>query len=103
MIGLVKHPPKFCFAKLRQARACKAHRASKMPSSLTISKMHCYFCQKNLKEVNFKDAKVLENFISAAGKIKRRKKTRLCQRHQKKVAQAIKRARFLALLPYVRE
>ncbi|PIZ00726.1 30S ribosomal protein S18 [bacterium (Candidatus Gribaldobacteria) CG_4_10_14_0_8_um_filter_33_9] len=65
--------------------------------------MHCYFCQKNIKDIDFKNTKVLEGFVSAAGKIKARKKTNLCSFHQRKTAQAIKRARFLALLPYVKE
>ena len=65
--------------------------------------MHCYFCQKNYQEIDFKEVKTLERFISASGKIKARKKTKLCQRHQKRLAQAIKRARFLALMPYVKE
>ena len=65
--------------------------------------MHCYFCQKNIKEIDFKDTKALERFISAAAKIKKRKKTHFCARHQKRFARAIKRARFMALLPYVKE
>ena len=65
--------------------------------------MHCYFCQRNIKEIDFKDIKALKQFISASGKIKARKKTWLCSFHQRRLAQAIKRARFLALLPYVRE
>ena len=62
--------------------------------------MSCYFCQRDTKEINFRDVKTLGFFISAQGKIKPRKKTRLCAKHQKKLAEAIKRARFLALLPY---
>jgi small subunit ribosomal protein S18 len=65
--------------------------------------MHCYFCQKNIKEIDFKETAILEKFTSAAGKIKARKKTGLCSQHQRKLARAIKRARYLALLPYVKE
>jgi len=65
--------------------------------------MHCYFCQRNIKEIDYKDTKTLSQFISLSGKIKPRKKTGLCSRHQRRLAQAIKRARFLALLPYVKE
>jgi len=65
--------------------------------------MHCYFCQRNIKEIDFKDTRALRQFISASGKIKTRKKTGLCSFHQRRLSQAIKRARFLALLPYVRE
>jgi len=64
--------------------------------------MHCYFCQQNIKEIDFKSTQVLSKFISAAGKIKSRKKTGLCAKHQKHLAQAIKRARFMALMPYTK-
>jgi len=64
--------------------------------------MQCYFCQRNIKEIDFKEVKTLENFISAQGKIKPRKKTGLCAYHQRRVAKAIKRARILALLPFVK-
>lgn len=65
--------------------------------------MHCYFCQRNIKEIDYKETQSLKRFIAASGKIKARKKTGLCGQHQRKMAQAIKRARFLALLPYVKE
>jgi len=65
--------------------------------------MPCYFCQRNIKEIDFKDIQTLQRFISLLGKIRPRKKTGLCAQHQRKVARAIKRARYLALLPYVRE
>jgi len=65
--------------------------------------MSCYFCQKNTKEIDFRKSKVLEKFTSAAGKIKRRKKTGLCAYHQRRLARAIKRARYLALLAYVKK
>lgn len=65
--------------------------------------MHCYFCQKNIKDIDFKNVKILEGFMSAGGKIKAREKTKLCSFHQRKTAQAIKRARFLALLPYIKK
>lgn len=65
--------------------------------------MPCYFCQKNAKEIDFKKSKILESFTSAAGKIKPRRKTGLCAYHQRRLAQAIKRARYLALLPYIKK
>jgi len=64
---------------------------------------NCYFCKKNINEIDFKDTNILENYISRASKIKGKKKTKLCAKHQRKVALAIKRARFLALLPYIPE
>jgi len=64
--------------------------------------MHCYFCQKNQNQIDLRDTQSLSRFIAVSGKIKSRKKTMLCAKHQRGATNAIKRARFLALLPYVR-
>jgi small subunit ribosomal protein S18 len=61
----------------------------------------CYFCGRN--QVDWKDIVVLRKFLSAAFKIKRQEKTSLCAKHQREVALAIKRARQMALLPYLSE
>jgi len=58
----------------------------------------CYFCKQNIKEVDFKEVDLLKKFITGLGKIKSRKKTGLCKYHQRRIAQAIKRARNLGLL-----
>jgi small subunit ribosomal protein S18 len=63
--------------------------------------MTCYFCSQNAKEIDFKDVDILKKFLSAAYKIKHRKGTGLCARHQRKLTQAVKRARQMALLPYL--
>lgn len=60
--------------------------------------MNCYFCQKNIKEIDFKYADLLRRFISGLGKIRPRRKTGLCATHQRKLAKAVKRARHLGLL-----
>ncbi|MDP2664304.1 MAG: 30S ribosomal protein S18 [bacterium] len=60
--------------------------------------MECYFCQRNVREIDFKDAHILKKFISGSGKIRPKKKTGVCSSHQRKLARAIKRARTLALL-----
>ncbi|MFA6190350.1 MAG: 30S ribosomal protein S18 [Candidatus Staskawiczbacteria bacterium] len=60
----------------------------------------CYFCQKNIDSVDFKNIELLSKFISGFYKIKPRKKTNLCMYHQKKVATAVKRARQMGLLPF---
>jgi len=66
--------------------------------------MHCYFCQKGIKkELDFKETALLKKFTAVSAKIRSRKKTGLCAQHQRRLAQAIKRARYLALLPFVRE
>jgi len=60
--------------------------------------MECYFCQRNIKNIDFKETQILRKFISASGKIKPKKRTGVCSSHQRKLARAIKRARYLALL-----
>ncbi|MER3570277.1 MAG: 30S ribosomal protein S18 [Patescibacteria group bacterium] len=61
----------------------------------------CYFCSQAAKEIDYKDVEVLRKFLSAAYKIKKRKHTGLCSWHQRKFARAVKRARQMALLPYL--
>jgi len=60
--------------------------------------MECYFCKKNIKDIEFKDAVFLRRFISGLGKIRKRSKTGLCATHQRKTTHAIKRARHMGLL-----
>jgi len=61
--------------------------------------MACYFCQKNIQTIDFKDTEILRHFTSGTGKIRPKKKTGACATHQRQIAQAVKRARFLALMP----
>jgi len=61
---------------------------------------NCYFCQKGIEDIDFKETDVLRKFISGMAKIKARKKTGACSTHQRKLSKAIKRARYLGLLPF---
>lgn len=61
----------------------------------------CYFCVNNLKEIDYKDANFLRRFINSYGKILPRKRTGSCSKHQRKLAIAIKRARVMAIIPFV--
>ncbi|MDR2865185.1 MAG: 30S ribosomal protein S18 [Spirochaetaceae bacterium] len=60
----------------------------------------CRFCTQKLK-IDYKDADVLRRFVTERGKILPRRITGTCAKHQRAVAWAIKRARILALLPFV--
>ena len=60
----------------------------------------CYFSTTSTP-IDYKDAVTLKMFISPQGKIVSRHKTGTTTRNQRKLAQAIKRARFLAIVPYV--
>jgi len=62
--------------------------------------MDCFFCQKGIEEIDFKETDLLKRFVSGLAKIRPRKKTGVCAKHQRRLATAIKRARFLALLPF---
>ncbi|MDP1688879.1 MAG: 30S ribosomal protein S18 [bacterium] len=62
----------------------------------------CYFCSQNIQEVDHKDPELLIRFISSQAKIIDPRHTGTCAKHQRKLAQAIKQARFLGLLPFVR-
>ena len=68
-----------------------------------IGKRHkaCYFCVNSIDDADYKDAHILQKFISSYGKIAPRRRSGLCAKHQRKAAQAIKRARIMALLPFV--
>ncbi|MDD3156476.1 MAG: 30S ribosomal protein S18 [Candidatus Pacebacteria bacterium] len=60
----------------------------------------CYFCQKGIANIDYKDIDTLKKFISSQYKILPRKKTFTCAKHQRALCAAIKRARIMALLPF---
>lgn len=62
---------------------------------------NCPFCYANKHEINYKDTELLRRYLSSFGKIVSRKRSGVCVWHQRKLARAIKRARFMALLPYI--
>ena len=63
--------------------------------------MTCPLCQKAIENIDYTNADFLRQFLVETGKIKSRRKTRLCAKHQRQITQAVKRARYLGLLPYV--
>jgi len=71
------------------------------PSAGPIRKKNCWFCRNKIDEVDWKDVNQLRRYISEKGKIRNRRITGACRRHQRQVAVAVKRAREMALLPYV--
>lgn len=62
-----------------------------------------YFEENNITHIDYKDTDILERFLTEHGRIQHRRDTGLSSRHQRQVAKAIKRARFMGLLPYVRQ
>lgn len=63
----------------------------------------CQFCADKSQEIDYKDVEKLKRFVSDKGKILPRRVTGTCALHQRKVTEAIKRARTIALLPYTAE
>ncbi len=68
-----------------------------------IRRRNCFFCKEHIAEIDYKNINQLRRYISERGKIRSRRITGACRRHQVQVAQAVKRAREMALLPYVAE
>ena len=66
-----------------------------------LRRKSCYFCKEKIDEVDYKNSNQLRRYVSEKGKIRNRRVTGACRRHQRQVAVAVKRAREMALLPYV--
>ena len=66
-------------------------------------KKTCSFCADKVEVIDYKDTSKLKRFLSEAGKILPRRITGNCAKHQRALTVAIKRARHLALMPYVTE
>ena len=63
----------------------------------------CRFCANPKMKIDYKDIETLNRFVSDHGKIRSRRQTGTCAKHQRQLAKEIKRARHLALLPFTGE
>ena len=61
----------------------------------------CAFCKQKIEQIDYKDIAQLRRYLSERGRIRGRGNTGACRRHQSQLATAIKRAREMALLPYI--
>lgn len=61
---------------------------------------NCNFCKKKIEWIDYKDANSLKRYLGTWSKLKSAKDIGTCTRHQRRLGEAVKRARFLALLPY---
>lgn len=66
-----------------------------------VGEKQCYFCTSNIKIIDYKDSELLRRFLSPRSKILARRKTAVCAKHQRKLARSVKRARQMAILPYI--
>jgi len=65
-------------------------------------KKECHFCVNQISDVDYKDAEFLDRFTSSYGKILPTRKTGSCSKHQRKLSLAIKHARIMALMAFVK-
>ncbi len=84
-----------------QDRSMKEGVRPKIHRQLFRRRKVCPFCEKGAPKIDYKDTRLLQRYISERGKILPRRISFVSSAHQRELAQAIKRARHLALLPYV--
>ena len=65
------------------------------------SNKKCYFTENNIKYIDYKDVDLLKKFLNPHARIITRKRTGVTAKHQRNLAMAVKRARFMGLLPFV--
>jgi small subunit ribosomal protein S18 len=61
----------------------------------------CYFSQNNIRHIDYKDTEILKKFLNPHGRMVSSKKSGVSAKSQRQLATAVKRARFMGLLPYV--
>ena len=92
-------------------RSYRSTKKRRLPPWLTIKqrkagrrrKKVCVFCGKENNEIDYKDVNKLKRYVSERGKILPRRITGNCAKHQRALTVSIKRARHLALMPYVQD
>jgi len=89
------------FFKVAKQRSRPTRRRDKKGGPGSGRRKSCQYCRDKVEHVDYKDITALRKFISDRGKIRSRRITGACRRHQNQIATAVKRARELALLPYV--
>lgn len=72
-------------------------------SRIIPEQRHCFFCIHHVEEPDYKDVQLLGRFVSSYKKIAPTRRSGVCTAHQRKLKTAIKRARVMALMPYIPE
>jgi len=78
-------------------------RGARRPRGRKPRRKVCQFCVEKVNGIDYKDVGRLRRFTSERGKILPRRMTGTCAKHQRQLSTAIKRARTIALMPYVSE
>jgi small subunit ribosomal protein S18 len=89
------------FSNVAKQRSRPTRRRDRKGGPGSGRRKSCQYCRDKVAFVDYKDINALRKFISDRGKIRSRRITGACRRHQNQIATAVKRARELALLPYV--
>lgn len=66
-----------------------------------MEKSRCRFCREAIDNIDYKDVQTLQKLCTAQGKLFSRKRSGNCAHHQRKAKTAVKRARYMALMPYI--
>ncbi|HET6508762.1 MAG TPA: 30S ribosomal protein S18 [Baekduia sp.] len=90
-------------AKQRKSATKPSRRRDKKGGPGSGRRKPCPYCKDKIELVDYKDVTGLRRFVSERGKIRSRRITGACRRHQNQISTAVKRARELALLPYAAE
>ncbi|OHA81229.1 MAG: 30S ribosomal protein S18 [Candidatus Yonathbacteria bacterium RIFCSPHIGHO2_01_FULL_51_10] len=61
----------------------------------------CFFSQNNVKHIDYKNTDIIRKFLTPSASIMPRRRSGVCSKHQRMLSLAVKRARFLGLLPYI--
>ena len=64
--------------------------------------MNCNFCDDNINRVDYKNKELLRRFVTSQFKIATSRRNQICNKHQRMIANAVKNARYMALMPYTR-
>lgn len=64
--------------------------------------MNCTFCKDNINHIDYKNTQFLRKYVTSEFRIGTSKRNKLCNKHQRMIANSIKLARFMALMPYTR-
>lgn len=82
------------------APATEAAPAARKPFKRMNKKKVCQFCVDKAEAIDYKDANKLRKYVTEKGKMLPRRMTGVCAKHQRMLAEAVKRARIVALLPF---
>ena len=75
-------------------------RGARRPRGRKPRRKVCAFCVDKIEYIDYKDTQMLRKYVTDRGKIKPRRVTGACTQHQRDIANAVKRAREMALMPY---